>query len=71
MTDEKMSGVTFEVKRFANGELMLVTRLKKSRNVRIDNEEVSWVPSYDEMELQQEAVKAIDDYNMKKRSKGS
>lgn len=45
---------------------MLRVRFRKdSRNVRQDGEETTWVPSYYELDLLNEVLALVDEYNSK------
>ncbi len=55
-----------ETSKFWDGRLMLRVRFRKdSRNVRQDGEETTWVPSYYELDLLNEVLALVDEYNSK------
>ena len=55
-----------EASKFWDGRLMLRVRFRKdSKNVRQDGDETTWVPSYYELDLLNEVLALVDEYNSK------
>jgi hypothetical protein len=55
-----------EASKFWDGRLMLRVRFRKdSKNVRQDGDETTWVPSYYEIDLLNEVLALVDEYNSK------
>lgn len=55
-----------ETSKFWDGRLMLRVRFRKdSKNVRQEGEETTWVPSYYELDLLNEVLALVDEYNSK------
>lgn len=58
-----------ELRRFADGRLMLVVFFTESSNLwKHDNNTFSWVPSKQELELINGGLEAIDSYNIFKKN---
>jgi hypothetical protein len=61
----KMTAI-IEASKFWDGRLMLRVRFRKdSKNVRQDGDETTWVPSYYELDLLNEVLALVDEYNSK------
>ena len=55
-----------ETSKFWDGRLMLRVRFRKdSKNIRQEGDETTWVPSYYEIDLLNEVLALIDEYNSK------
>ncbi len=62
----KMTAI-MEASKFWDGRLMLKVRLRKdTKNVRQEGEETTWVPSFYEIDLLNELLTLIDEYNSKR-----
>ena len=63
--------VRVEIKRFADGKLMVLVHFEKGSNVWVDGE-ATWVPKKSEVSLIAETLEAIDTHNIgARRGKGS
>lgn len=60
----------FEISRFADGRLMLRVRFRKNSNFRFEEEEeATWVPTFDEVNLLNEALNVTNEHNTRKTNK--
>jgi hypothetical protein len=60
----------YELGRFASGEVKLVVRFHKGKNVWIQNDdEITWCPEFDVLDEIKEFTTMVDDYNINKRKK--
>jgi hypothetical protein len=58
-----------ELSKFADGRLMLKVRFRRESNFRFeDNNEATWVPTFEEVNLLRETLDATNDYNEKKKT---
>lgn len=56
-----------ETSKFSDGRLMLRVRFRKdAKNVRQEGNEITWVPAYYEVDLINESLLAVEEYNAKK-----
>lgn len=55
-----------ETSKFWDGRLMLRVRFRKdAKNIRQEGDETTWVPSYYEIDLLNEVLALVDEYNSK------
>ena len=55
-----------EVRRFKDGRMMVTVVFEQTSNFWIDSE-ISWVPTFEEVELITKSLRAIDGYNIKEK----
>jgi hypothetical protein len=61
--------IKVEVHRFFNGDLKLLVKAREGSNIWIiDEREIDWTPKISEVKLIKDALTAIDEFNVYKRS---
>ena len=58
----------FELAKFADGRIMLRVRFCKTSNFWINEEEATWVPTFEEVDFLKEALNVANDHNEKSKA---